>query len=821
MFIKDVQKFINRFKIITEAVTLPQIRRGIVGKEKEFPVIESDKEWYEDHKSEILSTLEKVLNVDDKTLKIKLQKFDTDDFFTNDKPRKLKVKEFVKSLRRNFVSQVERGRNSEDKSRSIEAQYEMMEMKNGVEVYAVYTPMANRYLTHTKLHVEGCFRPTWCIASSTANNFWNTYHLYDTDFPSVFIVCQKKNGVYNPIKYELKCDPFNSLDFDDGDIDLKEWVDEWRNPGQEEENYEDTSLFDEFDISCEDLENTIRKLINTVKASSFSEKYGRKMINRYGVKIRKGDEDEKMQYLVKACKNGTITNFKNNIDVKEMGDFLLDELIRYNNLTEYELETFGWIKNKNAFLNIIKNKRCSIKSLNWANNYYSEDMIKKVYLSLPEEVLLDDNEKDVIFSNIKEIPEIRKHFIKFLLTKNKFDIFDDMSDEEIPQYVHMLLERGEMNNAILYHVLHIDDKKLIEDCVECLISNGNANEKSLRCLEGDAFIKCIEYVISNKKIDKREMDYSLYPGYKVRGVYDWVNYLIKNDKFENKNLIYLYQYDDLVEKGIDYLKSKNEIDKETLQIIKDYKKVTKKNYENVIDDCFEFMISKNKIDGDVAKMFYGDEEKYNKCLEIMLKTIELDNDTLKVLFLNKNLLAKAYEQMKSKNKIDLKTLKCVKSDEKLFVDCFNYLLKQGVKIDSEIMSEITWNKSLFKTCYGYFIRNGGVSGEIYDLMKNNRELLGVCIDYNIENKIFNTNILRASDRYLDLMKKYVLFLIDEEKVNNFVLHFASKYNISLSKCLDIMIKHGTINKYTLSDLKGDKELYEKCKRALENQENKN
>ena len=107
MFIKDVQKFINRFKIITEAVTLPQIRRSIIGKEKEIPVIDSDREWYEEHKNEILKTIEKALNVDDKTLKIKLKKFDTDDFFTKDKPRKLKNKNLLKSVRKNFISEVE------------------------------------------------------------------------------------------------------------------------------------------------------------------------------------------------------------------------------------------------------------------------------------------------------------------------------------------------------------------------------------------------------------------------------------------------------------------------------------------------------------------------------------------------------------------------------------------------------------------------------------------------------------------------------------------------------------------------------------------
>lgn len=265
MKIIDIQRFINRFKMISEAVTLPQIRRGILGKEREYPVIDSDKEWYLNHKDEILSTIEKALNVDNKTLKIKLQKFDTDDFFTNDKPRKLKIKELLKAVRRNFISQVERSRNTEDKTIGIEAQYEMMEMKNGVEVYAVYTPMANRYLAHTKLWVQGCFSPTWCIASSDANNAWNQYHLYKAEYPSVFIVAQKTVNGYNREKYELKCDPQKSSKFKKNKLSLKEWVDEWRNPNQKEKTIDETSIFDTFKISLEDLQNTIRNLVNSIK----------------------------------------------------------------------------------------------------------------------------------------------------------------------------------------------------------------------------------------------------------------------------------------------------------------------------------------------------------------------------------------------------------------------------------------------------------------------------------------------------------------------------------------------------------------------------
>ena len=40
MKIIDIQRFINKIKLITEAVTLPQIRRGILGKERNYPIVD-------------------------------------------------------------------------------------------------------------------------------------------------------------------------------------------------------------------------------------------------------------------------------------------------------------------------------------------------------------------------------------------------------------------------------------------------------------------------------------------------------------------------------------------------------------------------------------------------------------------------------------------------------------------------------------------------------------------------------------------------------------------------------------------------------------
>lgn len=508
MFIKEVQKFIHQFKMITEAVTLPQIRRSIIGKEKEFPVIDSDKEWYEEHKKEVLNTIEKALNVDDKTLKNKLQKFDTDEFFTNDKPRKLKIKNLLKAVRKNFISEVERSRMTEEKTTGIESQYEMMKMKNGVEVYAVYTPMANRYLTHTKLWVKGCFSPTWCIASSSANNYWNHYHLYDAEFPSVFIVSQKKNGVYNPLKYELKCNPNKSTQFKNDEISLEEWVDEWRNPEQNERDFDDTSLFDSFNITPNELENTIRKLVNSKKAEGFSKKYGKEMIDLYTKKIETGDEDTKLEYLTKACKNGTFINFCDEIN-EEDKEYFLDELIRYGTLTEAEVEKMLFGSNKKVFLkallNLIKNERCTILSLEWAKDYFGGNMVRRVYKSLPDEIRLMENFEGIkvrekIFETIRGVDGLTTEYANYLIQKGGVNsttlryVKDDR--ELLSRCAYSMIENDKVDNGTLEYYVKNGDRELLSKCIYSMIENDKVDNITLYFVKDDKelYLKCKNYL---------------------------------------------------------------------------------------------------------------------------------------------------------------------------------------------------------------------------------------------------------------------------------------------------------------------------------------
>ena len=616
--------------MISEAVTLPQIRRGIIGKEKEIPVIDSDKEWYEEHKKEVLNTIEKALNVDDKTLKIKLQKFDTDDFFTKDKPRKLKIKNLLKAVRKNFISEVERMRQTEDKTIGIDSQYEMMKMENGVEVYAVYTPMANRYLTHNKLWVQGCFSPTWCIASSSANNYWNMYHLYEADFPSVFIVAQKKNSVYNPIKYELKCNPYKSLQFKTGEISLKDWVDEWREPEQHEEKYNETSLFDSFNITVEDLENTIRKLVNSKKAEDFSKKYGKKMIDFYAEKINSGDEDAKLEYLTKACKNGTFINFCDKID-KDDKEYFLDELIRYGTLTEVEVKKMELMNNEKtllkALLNLIKNKRCTYLSLEWAKKYFDGNMVRRVYHSLPDEILLMENFEGInvrakIFETIRNV--------------------DGLTTE----YANYLIQKGEVNDVTLVYVRK--DKEPLTKCVDYLIQNGKVDNDTLVYVRKDkeSLTKCVDYLIQNDKVDNGTLEYVE----KDKELLSKCIYsMIENGKVDNDILnIYVNKDDkELLRKCVEYLIKNGKVNNVTLYKVKDDKELLRK--------CVDIIISKNNVDNNTLQYVYCDEESLRKCVDYLISENIINRITLRYLFAfgdNISIIKKVLIYLADKNEVN-------------------------------------------------------------------------------------------------------------------------------------------------------------------------
>ena len=66
----------------------------------------------------------------------------------------------------------------------------MLKIGNGIELYSVFTPKANTYLSFNLLKSNQI--PTWCIASpSTANKFWGEYNLWKSKYPAVFIIVKR------------------------------------------------------------------------------------------------------------------------------------------------------------------------------------------------------------------------------------------------------------------------------------------------------------------------------------------------------------------------------------------------------------------------------------------------------------------------------------------------------------------------------------------------------------------------------------------------------------------------------------------------------
>lgn len=619
--------------MISEAVTLPQIRRGIIGKEKEIPVIESDKEWYEEHKSEILSTLEKALNVDDKTLKIKLQKFDTDKFFTNDRPRKLKVKELVRAVRKNFISEVERSKMSEDKTTGFEDQYEMAKMKNGVEVYAVYTPLANRYLAHTKLKSEGSIPPQWCIASSSAANHWSTYFLYLSEYPSVFIVAQKnKSGIYNPMKYQIKCGYMGSgsLQFKNGKKSLENWISELRDPKQDEENCDDTSLFKNFDITLEELEEVIRKLVNTEKAKGFSKKYGREMIQDFSDKIKNGDEDTKMKYLIKACKNGLFWNYTHYMNA-EYRDFFLDELIRYETLDEDTVEDMELTGDKKAILSLIKMKRCSIKSLEWSNQYFDNNMVKRVYLSLSDEILTNKETRNDIIKNIENIDGLTENYVNYLIS-------NDCADNFTLQYIKK------------------DDVNLFRKCVNYLISKCKCDNYCFRIMTRDvtSLKNFVNYLISKDKLDG----------------YDFYEYVDK----------YLYKDKEIIRKCVDYFISKNEIRHYILEshgVAMDSVSAGK---------CVDYLLYNDEFECRHLYLLKNNKRKIGKCMDYLLSKDKFLGNYLsdEIIQNNPKILEKCVDYLISKDNFNFHYLNYLRDFPDLYMKCLDYLKSKDEVDDRDI-----------------------------------------------------------------------------------------------------------------------------------------
>ena len=258
------------------------------------------------------------------------------------------------------------------------------------------------------------------------------------------------------------------------------------------------------------------------------------MLNLYTEKINSGDEDTKMKYLTKACKNGTFINFCDKID-KEDRDYFLDELMRYDTLTESEVQELNNQNNKKALSYLIKMKRCTHLSLEWANRLFDKNMVRRVYHSLPDDILsldeFDDfNVRRVIFENIKNVEGLTEEFINYQL------------------------KNGNVGNTTLKYVQ--GDKELFEKCLENMFKNDGVDKRTLEYLKDDKvlFEKCLDFLIKSGKVDNGTLDYVKDDKELLKMC---IENLIKNNRVNNYTLNYVKDDKELLSKCQEYLKSKN------------------------------------------------------------------------------------------------------------------------------------------------------------------------------------------------------------------------------------------------------------------------
>lgn len=514
-------------------VTLSDIRRGILNKGHQFKIASASKRWYNNNKDDLLALLTDIVTSDNKTVRQKMQKFDTDPYFRIEKgesKRSLQPKHLMNALEYEFSSTKVADEYSKDKAAGLNDQYEKIVLDNGVEIYAVYTPAANIRLAHKTLHMKGYPTPGWCIASpSSAFNAWDQYDLYEAEAPCVFIVY--KEG--EPKKYELKGNPEKCLDFKNRKIRLKAFIDEWRDPQQIERAIESTTLFDTMGISYDTLENAIRHLMNSKKAKLFSAKYGKQMVDSMS-DVELLSNRERIFLLTKIAQSGMLYKYWKAVHSNEE-EYFLKELIKYNTLIDIYVHLFKIDLKETVANHLVKTERAGIYCLKYAHDKSPEafrEMLHQVDSAVYEAALtefsdeaakeicnaaIDTNSADGYF--IMGIYEYHddiffgyfEKLIKNAVKNNKLsgiepgfilDYKDYLEDETVVQACEQLLEVGENPEQVVYAMARIDDEylnSLVPDFAKKYINSDRISAKGVTFLPEPWNEKCLEKLISKEK----------------------------------------------------------------------------------------------------------------------------------------------------------------------------------------------------------------------------------------------------------------------------------------------------------------------------------
>lgn len=463
-----------RLDKLDERVTINDIRKGMLGKGHEFRVANNSRFWYRRNKNDLLDLLTNITTSDNKNVKQKMQKFNTDPYFEtdDDHKRSLKPEELMNALEYEFSSVSVADEHAGNKSTGLSDQYEKMVLDNGVEIYAVYTPIANIQLAHSILHKQGDPAPTWCIASpSDASSMWNYYNLYQAELPCVFIVYKKGE----PKKYEIKAYPDKCLAFKNKKIRLGNFIDELRDPSQTEKDISDTSLFDIMEISIITLENAIRHLMSTKKAEEFSAKYGKEMFNSLtDVHFLSGKE--RILELTKLAKNGMLSNFFSNVQPNEH-EYFLNELKRYNTLTDEYYYYFNETLRDDIFLYLLKNKKIGKNSIDKLREL-DLDEFKKVIPQIDPILYATalsychDGKKEYIEA-VYDAAVINKNF-NYNFIKRLYRLQPEFYHKHIKDIIKIILKSNSMTGEIavdLFYNIHTFSEDEVLKIGEAVLSN--------------------------------------------------------------------------------------------------------------------------------------------------------------------------------------------------------------------------------------------------------------------------------------------------------------------------------------------------------------
>ena len=641
MKISDIQKFINNFKLLSESTPLTQIRKSVIGKGNPIRVGKEELNWFEksQNKDRFIKLLNKILDNDSQNELKSLQSIDTDPYFEIDeetKKRCFKPQTLYNALVFKIDAIKERKIYTNSKSdKSLESQYQKLALKNGIEVYDVYTPLANQQLSHKILKTETS--PTWCIASSSANHYWSYYKLYNAEYPAVFIVARKlKSGSYDDMKYELKCNPTKTSYFKNGHMTLSDFVDEWRNPLQTEKTVSETSLFKNFGIDENYLENAIRKLMNTSKAKGFSKKYGSDMRSKFTEKISNAkNAKERRQYLIRACQNGTFGDYMNLIKDYDEKLFYIERLKEYDGLFEYYFRQMSVTPSLKDLKYLIKTKRCTNSSLQWARNSKEiDDKSEKNDLMLK---ILESMDDDVInWYSVELFGDNKKDAIDLIVNKGKFNpelykrIREIRGDKNCGKIYQNALKNNKINNEILWNMMYtnrvlnnyIEDEEnrvsndMIKQALYSMEKSNSINHETLKTLTNSDIKErwmydfVIAYLIKNDKCDRdlistikeirdkykkyKQRDYETYFNFIERHLEDIVKNIIKNERLDDVIMTFILdlKLDTLYVPALKELISSNRLS----SFHELFLKCTKRDKTDVsVNYLFKYMLKNNKL----------------------------------------------------------------------------------------------------------------------------------------------------------------------------------------------------------------------------------